>query len=649
MMRLTREEAKDYIKNNYTESYLRDRGTPTDRNIKCIAGTHEDRTPSMGYDARAKQLHCFTCDARMDIFDLIGLDYNESDFNGQLQKACDLYGIELVRESTGDYKSTPKPAVTEEPEERTDKYAGYYRQCNQNLQQKFPNGWRGISLETLNRFMCGYDAGYQRYDGAKPVEAVIMPNSNGYFTPRAINPAPDEPKNPYRKGDKRGLFNADALEDKERPCIVTEGEIDCMSVCEVGGNAVGLGGTSGTGFLLRALEKRESTTQLVLAMDNDSAGEKCKSKIISGIEAGIKEGRFKAENVQYIVCNPYGDVKDANDNLQQNRYFFEQDIAGIMQNPRSWNYVNKYCSASFIGEFSKGVRDKVATPPISTGFRKLDEALDGGLYPGLVAIGAVSSLGKTTLCQQIGDNISASGHDVIYISLEMSRYELMAKTISRYTYINVLNGACGYNTRSAKTTRGILDGSRYSGYSPEEKELISLSVEDYRDIMRYSYIVEGMGNVGTAEVRRFVEQHIEATGNRPVVIVDYLQILAPADARASDKQNTDKNVLELKRLSRDFNLPVIVISSFNRGNYATEEGVTELAFKESGAIEYGVDTLIGLQFSGEKIKSMKDVRQAKAKNPREVEAVIIKNRNAPIPEDPIQFDYNPLFNYFSEV
>ena len=137
------------------------------------------------------------------------------------------------------------------------------------------------------------------------------------------------------------------------------------------------------------------------------------------------------------------------------------------------------------------------------------------------------------------------------------------------------------------------------------------------------------------------------TGNKAVLLVDYLQLIAPADARASDKQAMDRNVMEMKRISRDFNIPVVVISSLNRANYATETGITEIAFKESGGIEYSVDTLIGLEFSN--TKTMEDVRLAKARNPREIDAKILKNRNAGIPAEPIQFHFFPLFNYFEEV
>ena len=56
----------------------------------------------------------------------------------------------------------------------------------------------------------------------------------------------------------------------------------------------------------------------------------------------------------------------------------------------------------------------------------LDRALDGGLYEGLYIVGAISSLGKTTLVTQIGDQIASGGQDVLVFSLEMARAELMA-------------------------------------------------------------------------------------------------------------------------------------------------------------------------------------------------------------------------------
>lgn len=128
------------------------------------------------------------------------------------------------------------------------------------------------------------------------------------------------------------------------------------------------------------------------------------------------------------------------------------------------------------------------------------------------------------------------------------------------------------------------------------------------------------------------------------MIVDYLQIVAPYSDRATDKQVVDNCVLELKRMSRDCKIPVIAISSFNRAGYKLEATFEQL--KESGAIEYGSDIVIGLQLKGAGEKNF-DPTAEKKKNPRQVELVILKNRQGRV-GDKVLFEYYPMFNYFDE-
>ena len=77
----------------------------------------------------------------------------------------------------------------------------------------------------------------------------------------------------------------------------------------------------------------------------------------------------------------------------------------------------------------------------------------------------------------------------------------------------------------------------------------------------------------------------------------------------------NKAVLELKRISRDFKLPVIAVSSLNRMSYG--QRISMEAFKESGAIEYSSDVLIGLQLRGAGEAAF-DPTEAKKKNPRQI-------------------------------
>ena len=72
------------------------------------------------------------------------------------------------------------------------------------------------------------------------------------------------------------------------------------------------------------------------------------------------------------------------------------------------------------------------------------------------------------------------------------------------------------------------------------------------------------------------------------------------------------------------------------------------AFKESGAVEYSSDVLIGLQLkgAGKKVGNEKfNPTEAKRKNPREVELVVLKNRDGAV-GDKVSFEYYSMFNYF---
>ena len=314
----------------------------------------------------------------------------------------------------------------------------------------------------------------------------------------------------------------------------------------------------------------------------------------------------------------------------------------------SEQYQANFSAGGTISEFRNVIKSNVNTPAIKTGFDQLDKALDGGLYEGLYAVGAISSLGKTTFCLNIAEQIAKQNHDVIIISLEMGKYQLISRSISRLTFCHYRNHSESIKYEWCKTARGITDGSRYKFYSKEEKELIEQALYFYSNsIGNNLYIYEGIGTLSVKTIHEIVKNHIEYTGNRPVVIVDYLQLIQHEDKyiNANDKIRTDFNLTELKRLSRDEKLSIIAISSFNRAGY--NQKVALECFKESGGIDYTCDVIIGLQLSGAGTSDF-NVNEAKAKNPREIELVFLKNRDAAIGKN-IEYLYYPMFNHFEEL
>lgn len=81
-----------------------------------------------------------------------------------------------------------------------------------------------------------------------------------------------------------------------------------------------------------------------------------------------------------------------------------------------------------------------------TGYSNIDAITS--LYPGLYAIGTVTSIGKTTFAHQMADQLARKGEHVLYFTLEQSMSELVSKGLSRITAQNDLrNAICAIKIR----------------------------------------------------------------------------------------------------------------------------------------------------------------------------------------------------------
>ena len=291
--------------------------------------------------------------------------------------------------------------------------------------------------------------------------------------------------------------------------------------------------------------------------------------------------------------------------------------------------------------FLEGIKDESLVKPIPTGFKLLDETLNGGIKQGLYAIGAISSLGKTTLVHQIADNLALDGHDVLFFSLEMDRFQMLSKSLSRLSYQIAEEGR---NTdKFALCHSDIVQAYKLKG---KQVEMLDKAVETYKANyarnIRYEY-----GAKSGEEIAKVVDNHIKYTEKKPIVIVDFLQYVkgTKQDARMA----TNENVAILKDLVVQHGIPVILISSFNRSSYKTQASME--SFKESGEIEYISDVLIGLQLKGcqgEGNDIQIEIDKAKAEPVRSVELKLLKQRDG-IATKTINFEYKPRFNYFKEI
>lgn len=287
------------------------------------------------------------------------------------------------------------------------------------------------------------------------------------------------------------------------------------------------------------------------------------------------------------------------------------------------------------GAMDKEVQVLVEKEMPKTGYSNLDCFCP--LYAGLYVLGAVSSLGKTTFMNQMSYQIAMQGFNVVFFSYEQSQLELVSKSMSRLSYL----------LKSPVTALDIRHG-----YCADEQ--FKSVKEQYAKVAKFEFVVESQFGDTVDNICVTVENFVKH-GIKPVVIVDYLQIVSSKknDQVSFAKDNVDYTVKCLKNLQRKHGLIVFVVSSLNRQNYLTQ--IDFESFKESGGIEYTADVVFGMQlkcmnepiFDGQAglNKKRERVLKAKGENPRKIEIVCLKNRYAKSGYR-CYFNYFPTYDYF---
>lgn len=605
------------------------------------------------------------CYTNADIFQIVGIERNLPTFNEQIEYLADYYGLQLDRSqsSTASRAPTgaqlpelpevdaaaaaPDPVKEEAPEID---YTPFFLQAAAGINNT--DYHRGISLDTLQRFKIGYVSEWRHPKAPEIVPTsprLIIPISKHGYLARDTRPPetiPESAKGYIKsKVGKQAIFNSKALAAASKPIFIVEGEIDAMSIEDIGGHAVGMGSIAYSNMLIEAIQAAREQRQkplpaFIIALDNEEKAQNVARNIAETLhKMGI------AAEVKPDIWKPY---KDPNDILMQDRAKLQQIIQeqeAAAEGSGESDYFSTYADTGTENLlnwiFSQGT-ERIYTP---TGFTELDGILNGGLYnEKLYAIGAISSLGKTTLAMQIADNIARSGRDVLIFSLEMSERELIGRSISRITY--EITKRSGVPAGYAKTDTGIMLYEKWANYTGQEMELIEKAIFEHRDTIGHNKkILSSADGYTVNDIDAAITKHISITGRKPVVFVDYLQIIRAAGNGMTDKQKIDNDVSTLKRAAVKHNVPIVVISSFNRDNYQNKASFA--AFKESGSIEYSVDVCIGLQLAGVGKKDF-DVDAAKAAEPREIELIVLKQRQGKTGIK-IGFDYIPRFNHFTET
>ena len=636
---MTREDAKREIKSRYAE-YL----TPAKKRGTYICPLCGNGTGSTGdglaVDPHGDRLHLKCFNPRCNFYgDLIEL-YQQQHGCTQQEAFSGLYSYFNI--SIDEYTAEPQrqpqraqkaPQEVQYMQEVQKDYTEYYRECKARISDPAAAEYlalRGLSPELAHRFWIGFDpawrspAAIERGKNPPSSPRLIIPTSASSYIARDTRPdVKDYAK--MKEGEvqlfnTRDLYNAD-----DRPVFITEGEIDALSIIEAGGLATALGSAANYKMLVDLLRDKRTNNTLILSLDNDDAGRKTSRELAAALQ-GL--------NISYISADIAAGYKDPNEALNADRTAFFDAVAAAERRTSKPDNTSDYISLFMAGEIEKLKESSNR----KTGFSNLD-AEAGGVYPGLYAVGGISSVGKTTFVYQMADQMAEAGQHVLFFSMEQSRLEMVSKSIARTTAQADINTAVSsIAIRTGTLTPVVLDAADRYGQTVGGR----LSV------------IEGNFNCTVSFIGEYTRKYIEKNGDKPVVIVDYLQVLRPekdpeTGRKSTDtKQIVDYNITQLKRMSRALDIPVFVISSLNRSNYLTP--VDFESFKESGGIEYTADVVWGLQldimndpiFDKEKcVKEKREkVREAKAAIPREIELVCLKNRYGR--------NYNVHFRYYPQ-
>lgn len=266
---------------------------------------------------------------------------------------------------------------------------------------------------------------------------------------------------------------------------------------------------------------------------------------------------------------------------------------------------------------------------VPTGFYELDR-MTAGLHGGhLVVIAARPGMGKTAFALGCVEH-AAVQHRIpaLLFSLEMNDHELIERSLSSQGSVD------GTHIRTGRLDRrdwaGIASAARRLGSAPLwVDDTASLTLMDIR-----------------TKVRRWRSDPAIFPPGAPLrglVVVDYLQLIAPSEARGRST-NREQEISEisrgLKQLAKEIGLPVVALSQLNRAVEArVDKRPLPSDLRESGAIEQDADVIVLLYRD--------EVYDPETPEPGVAEVIVGKQRGGPI--GTVKLLYRKQFTRFDNL
>jgi replicative DNA helicase len=437
---------------------------------------------------------------------------------------------------------------------------------------------RGISRETAEEFRMGFVPGrigfYVKEEdpiGDYFENRVIIPltNMDGEVVDligRAVDHR--EPKYKALYGVEDVFFQEQVLSESD-DVVLCNGVFDVLTLQQAH-----LPGICLPNMLLfkEAHAERLKDKRVFICMGNDETGRRESVRIQTMLTSIAEE--------IYIVQLPES-VRDINDlfvRVQQptevfvkllNHAIEETIYAPLSPDIRNVTVFNEEYIKRYKGQCSGA----------ATGLSALDRLLNGGLPDGLTVLAGPPGSGKTTLMKQFADRIAALQHPVLYVSWDLSQFELWAISIAR--------------------VMGVPYGSVLRG--EQEPEAVHSANQIYMQASKMQWSLECSRSTELRQVEAAIERIHVVTGKTPVVFIDPLHRFLEMDEVGKAK-GLRSSVFQVKEWSRDWNVTVIAALP----NDKTDE--------LSMDVRASADLVLALETKGESADGAKSIRVQIVKN-----------------------------------
>ncbi|MFA6051545.1 MAG: replicative DNA helicase [Methylobacter sp.] len=264
---------------------------------------------------------------------------------------------------------------------------------------------------------------------------------------------------------------------------------------------------------------------------------------------------------------------------------------------------------------------------ISSGFKPLDDKTSGFNGGDLIVLAARPSMGKTALAMNMAESAALDGKAVAVFSMEMQTKQLGQR---------LLSSASGLGLKMIRESWRIGDS---------HWPLLTTGVVRIGELPMYIDDSPGLsiGDIRSRCMRLSAEIKDESPEGVGLIVIDYLQLMGSDTDRLGNRNNEIEDITRgLKRLAKDFDIPVIVLSQLNRGlESRPNKRPIPSDLRDSGGIEQDADVILFLYRD--------EVYSPDSMDKGIAEVIIGKQRNGPLGTVRLLFDGHVVrFRHFDE-